>query len=90
MKLHRVQSLRFMRFKQLLLAEPSLQETDKNLENACAICTVEFREDEEVCTLDCKSPHAFHNQCLERWLNLGRRKCPICRAKIQINRLSFL
>jgi hypothetical protein len=50
-----------MRFKQLLLAEPSLQEADKNVENVCSLCMVDFKDEEEICTLDCKTAHAFHS-----------------------------
>ncbi|XP_073145599.1 RING-H2 finger protein ATL65-like [Henckelia pumila] len=46
----------------------------------CAVCLLEFREDDYVRTLPACS-HAFHVDCIDVWLR-SHANCPLCRAGI--------
>ncbi|GFP79047.1 RING-H2 finger protein atl5 [Phtheirospermum japonicum] len=47
----------------------------------CSICLSEFAEGEEGRELvDCK--HAFHRDCLEKWLQGYTATCPLCRSSV--------
>uniref|UniRef100_A0A0E0M811 RING-type domain-containing protein n=1 Tax=Oryza punctata TaxID=4537 RepID=A0A0E0M811_ORYPU len=48
----------------------------------CCVCISGFREGEEVRRLPCG--HAFHRDCVDRWLALycRRRTCPLCRLHV--------
>ncbi|CAI2374037.1 unnamed protein product [Moneuplotes crassus] len=47
----------------------------------CVICFLEFKEDVDyVLNFDCK--HVFHQQCVEKWMNMNKNSCPLCRNKI--------
>ncbi|KAL3619736.1 hypothetical protein CASFOL_034648 [Castilleja foliolosa] len=47
----------------------------------CIICLSEFEEGEEGRELvDCK--HAFHGECLEKWLQGYTATCPLCRSSV--------
>ncbi len=43
----------------------------------CAICLMEFEEEDECALLD-KCDHIFHHLCLHKWLAISSR-CPTCR-----------
>ncbi|GAB4844510.1 Homeobox protein B-H1 [Ancistrocladus abbreviatus] len=46
---------------------------------SCAVCLFEFERGEEVRRLmNCK--HIFHRSCLDRWMDLDQKTCPLCRA----------
>ena len=44
----------------------------------CAICLVEFKDDDKVKTPKCSNLHVFHKKCLGKKIKV----CPMCRAKI--------
>ncbi|RWR89867.1 E3 ubiquitin-protein ligase ATL59-like protein [Cinnamomum micranthum f. kanehirae] len=47
----------------------------------CAVCLHEFKEGEEMTELKCK--HAFHKDCLNRWLQHNERALyPLCRSPV--------
>ncbi|XP_020104826.1 uncharacterized protein LOC109721570 [Ananas comosus] len=48
-------------------------------ERACSICMDEFEEGARLCKIPCS--HAFHEECLTRWLERSRL-CPLCRYSI--------
>mmetsp|Transcript_67291 Transcript_67291/g.111419 ORF Transcript_67291/g.111419 Transcript_67291/m.111419 type:complete len:203 (-) Transcript_67291:30-638(-) len=45
----------------------------------CAICLSDFQEGDQVSMLQCR--HAFHAECVERWLQSCGR-CPVCRSDL--------
>ncbi|KAJ6419502.1 hypothetical protein OIU84_029579 [Salix udensis] len=47
----------------------------------CAVCLSEFLEGERMRKLKCK--HAFHKDCLDRWLEeYLAATCPLCRTEV--------
>lgn len=50
--------------------------------SGCCVCISRFRDGEEIRRLPCG--HAFHRDCVDRWLALcGRRTtCPLCRLHV--------
>ena len=51
------------------------------LEMQCAICLDELR-DGHISALECS--HAYHEDCLERWLRTrnANATCPMCKARV--------
>lgn len=47
----------------------------------CAICLVNFGDDEEVVPLPCNPRHYFHEACIEEWLKTNS-VCPLCRTPV--------
>ncbi|KAJ6516801.1 hypothetical protein C8R47DRAFT_1088388, partial [Mycena vitilis] len=45
----------------------------------CLICLDDYAETEDIRVLGCR--HAFHQTCVDRWLETGRNNCPACRTK---------
>ncbi|KAG9449185.1 hypothetical protein H6P81_009150 [Aristolochia fimbriata] len=66
-----IESLPFFRFS-------SLRGSKEGLE--CAVCLSRF-EDTEVLRLLPKCKHAFHINCVDRWLE-NHSSCPLCRYKV--------
>lgn len=55
---------------------------EENLQcKECVICMQSFAEGEDMICLDCDNRHAFHAECLKRWLRINNT-CPICRQVI--------
>lgn len=50
-----------------------------NCVERCLICLDDYAPDEDLRVLSCK--HAFHQGCVDRWLQTGRNNCPACRSK---------
>lgn len=49
----------------------------------CSICLQKFKStDDNICVLNCRKPHVFHENCIFDWI-LIQAICPICRAAIQ-------
>lgn len=46
----------------------------------CLICLDDYNPEDELRVLTCK--HAFHQGCVDRWLETGRNNCPACRTKV--------
>ncbi|KAJ3862652.1 hypothetical protein EV359DRAFT_44742 [Lentinula novae-zelandiae] len=51
-----------------------------NCVEQCLICLEEYDKQDSVRVLECK--HAFHMDCVDRWLLEGRNSCPACRGKV--------
>ncbi|CAL9755289.1 unnamed protein product [Musa acuminata subsp. burmannicoides] len=66
-----VESLPFFRFASLRGVRDGLE---------CAVCISKFDGD-EVLRLLPKCKHAFHIDCVDRWLE-GHSSCPLCRCKV--------
>lgn len=50
-------------------------------EDSCAVCLHEFTSGVEVRQLtNCR--HVFHKCCLDPWVELGQRTCPLCRTSL--------
>ncbi|PIA35195.1 hypothetical protein AQUCO_03600094v1 [Aquilegia coerulea] len=48
---------------------------------SCSVCLSRLREGDEIRTLPCF--HVFHRMCVDHWLNLFRKTCPLCRFSIE-------
>ena len=46
----------------------------------CCVCISACRDGEEIRSLPCG--HAFHRDCVDRWLARCRRTCPLCRLHV--------
>ncbi|KAK1289618.1 putative RING-H2 finger protein ATL12 [Acorus calamus] len=73
-----IDSLPFFRFS-------SLKGSREGLE--CAVCLSRF-EDTEVLRLLPKCKHAFHIDCVDKWLE-SHSSCPLCRYKVDVEDLSL-
>ncbi|KAH7836673.1 hypothetical protein Vadar_004197 [Vaccinium darrowii] len=49
-------------------------------ESECSICLGLF-EDEEIIKVLPKCQHAYHSECVDKWLS-ARSSCPLCRASL--------
>ncbi|CAA2959307.1 E3 ubiquitin- ligase ATL42-like [Olea europaea subsp. europaea] len=74
-----IESLPFFRFS-------SLKGSKEGLE--CAVCLSRF-EETEVLRLLPKCKHAFHMNCIDKWLE-NHSSCPICRHKFDVGDLRSL
>lgn len=50
-----------------------------NCVDRCLICLDDYVPDDDLRVLSCK--HAFHQGCVDKWLQTGRNNCPACRTK---------
>ncbi|CAL5055004.1 unnamed protein product [Urochloa decumbens] len=50
-------------------------------EEACIVCLETVDASDEVRRLG-NCAHAFHRACIDRWIDLGRGTCPLCRADL--------
>ncbi|XP_049936122.1 RING-H2 finger protein ATL54-like [Nymphaea colorata] len=55
-------------------------------ETGCSVCLSEFEDGDDLRILP-KCSHAFHLQCIDRWLR-AHVNCPLCRAPIFVNNLN--
>ncbi|KZT09097.1 uncharacterized protein LAESUDRAFT_537861 [Laetiporus sulphureus 93-53] len=51
-----------------------------NCVERCLICLDGYEAEEELRLMSCK--HAFHKDCVDKWLQVGRNNCPACRTKV--------
>jgi len=65
----------------------SLEDKQENVKEekvdsiSCAIWFLEFKEDVDyILNFDWK--HIFHQICVEKWLNMNKNSCPLCRNRI--------
>jgi hypothetical protein len=56
----------------------ALEEMEEN-QKTCNICLEDFKDGQEMRKLDCS--HAFHRECIDRWLSQVA-SCPICKREI--------
>ncbi|KAL0394079.1 UNVERIFIED_CONTAM: E3 ubiquitin-protein ligase ATL42 [Sesamum latifolium] len=74
-----IESLPFFRFS-------SLRGSKEGLE--CAVCLSRF-EDAEILRLLPRCRHAFHMNCIDKWLE-NHSSCPLCRYKFDVGDLKSL
>lgn len=46
-------------------------------DNTCCICLASYKQGEGKRTLGCQ--HSFHKKCIDKWLTVSKKECPICR-----------
>ncbi|OBZ71106.1 hypothetical protein A0H81_08618 [Grifola frondosa] len=51
-----------------------------NCVDRCLICLDDYESDDELRLMSCK--HAFHKDCVDKWLQVGRNNCPACRTQL--------
>ncbi|KAJ2918710.1 hypothetical protein MD484_g1711, partial [Candolleomyces efflorescens] len=44
----------------------------------CLICLDDYEAEDDVRVMSCR--HAFHQGCVDKWLQTGRNNCPACRS----------
>ncbi|KAJ3544321.1 hypothetical protein NMY22_g2822 [Coprinellus aureogranulatus] len=49
-----------------------------NCTERCLICLDDYEPEDDVRVMKCR--HAFHQSCVDRWLQTGRNNCPACRS----------
>ncbi|KAJ7074534.1 hypothetical protein C8F01DRAFT_1100821 [Mycena amicta] len=50
-----------------------------NCTEKCLICLDDYTETDPIRVLNCR--HAFHQGCVDQWLETGRNNCPACRTR---------
>ncbi|KAI9296138.1 hypothetical protein K502DRAFT_289952 [Neoconidiobolus thromboides FSU 785] len=43
----------------------------------CQVCLTEYVDKDALRILKCQ--HAFHTDCIDKWLTTGSNNCPVCR-----------
>ncbi|KAI0754665.1 hypothetical protein C8Q80DRAFT_1094074 [Daedaleopsis nitida] len=51
-----------------------------NCVERCLICLDDYDTNDELRLMTCR--HAFHKECVDRWLQVGRNNCPACRTTV--------
>ena len=46
-------------------------------DNTCCICLAPYKQGEGKRILSCE--HEFHKKCIDKWLTVSKKECPICR-----------
>ena len=44
----------------------------------CLICLDDYDEEDDIRIMSCR--HAFHKDCVDKWLQTGKNNCPACRS----------
>jgi len=63
---------------------PTHRAGPRQCQEECPVCFLPYEEGEELRTLPCL--HAFHTECIDRWLTSRRESalcCPICHTKVE-------
>ncbi|KAL1950125.1 hypothetical protein VTO73DRAFT_5248 [Trametes versicolor] len=50
-----------------------------NCVERCLICLDDYQPEDDVRLMHCR--HAFHQECVDKWMQVGRNNCPACRTK---------
>jgi hypothetical protein len=50
--------------------------------NMCSICLSNFEENDGLVILPCDERHAFHEECIGKWLRKNNN-CPLCQRTVQ-------
>uniref|UniRef100_A0ACD5WQB6 Uncharacterized protein n=1 Tax=Avena sativa TaxID=4498 RepID=A0ACD5WQB6_AVESA len=70
--------------KMMCIKMPASTSEAKRLEDGggeCCVCLSKIRAGEATRRLQpCR--HAFHRDCVDRWLTLCKRTCPLCRVHV--------
>ncbi|RWW12781.1 hypothetical protein GW17_00023541 [Ensete ventricosum] len=65
----------------LVMRFEELSEVVRYADDDCTVCLCKFEHGDEVQLLtNCR--HVFHRQCLDKWVELRRRTCPLCRTPL--------
>lgn len=59
-----------------------------NLSGQCLICLDDYQPEEDIRVMSCR--HAFHQACVDEWLQTGRNNCPACRTTVRLRKSSVL
>lgn len=59
----------------------SIGKNNVDTQEACAICYVDYEDDDELIVMPCAGRHFYHKQCLVTWLAKSQL-CPMCRGNI--------
>ncbi|CAO2835582.1 unnamed protein product [Amaranthus hypochondriacus] len=59
---------------------------EQQKKETCAVCLYQFVKGEEIRWL-CNCNHIFHQDCLDRWMDLDHRTCPLCRTPFLLHDL---
>ncbi|KAH8077028.1 hypothetical protein BXZ70DRAFT_902494 [Cristinia sonorae] len=59
-----------------------------NCTDRCLICLDDYEPENDVRVMSCR--HAFHKDCVDKWLQVGRNNCPACRSKVCHPFVSYL
>ncbi|PKU70374.1 E3 ubiquitin-protein ligase ATL42 [Dendrobium catenatum] len=73
-----IESLPFFRFSALKGSREGLE---------CSVCLSRF-DDAEILRLLPRCKHAFHMDCIDRWLE-AHSSCPLCRTRVEIDDIAF-
>ncbi|KAL6650256.1 hypothetical protein ACP70R_009181 [Stipagrostis hirtigluma subsp. patula] len=65
--------------KLLCIKIPS-EASDDGGSSECCVCLSRIRAGEATRRLPCR--HAFHRDCVDRWLASCTRTCPLCRVRV--------
>lgn len=79
--IYHVYKLRKNRFPKSALKKiptKKYQKTDKY--DTCPICLNEYEEGEKMRILPCE--HAYHVECIDKWLLRNNRFCPVCKRRV--------
>mmetsp|Transcript_6073 Transcript_6073/g.9440 ORF Transcript_6073/g.9440 Transcript_6073/m.9440 type:complete len:232 (-) Transcript_6073:98-793(-) len=60
---------------------PRMKASDCCSADACRVCLGKFESDTSVIQLPCQ--HAFHAECISRWLTQYKSTCPLCSTAIK-------
>lgn len=47
----------------------------------CLICLDDYQPEDDIRVMSCR--HAFHQTCVDEWLQTGRNNCPACRTTVR-------
>ncbi|KAI0823289.1 hypothetical protein BC628DRAFT_1385679 [Trametes gibbosa] len=50
-----------------------------NCVDRCLICLDDYQPEDDVRLMHCR--HAFHKDCVDKWMQVGRNNCPACRTE---------
>lgn len=62
--------------------EKVLQDTEKEYDNTCSICLIDFNNEDKVSITECD--HIYHNDCIKKWLRINNTCC-ICKQELKID-----
>jgi len=59
-----------------------------NCAERCLICLDDYLPEDDVRLMSCR--HAFHKDCVDKWLQTGKNNCPACRTRVCLFGPSFI
>ncbi|KAF8073474.1 hypothetical protein FPV67DRAFT_749065 [Lyophyllum atratum] len=54
------------------------EKISSNCTERCLICLDDYQPEDDIRVMKCR--HAFHQNCVDKWLETGRNNCPACRS----------